>query len=161
MNFCMIYMCFDTVSLNSSVSKPTSFEVVYVLQGHVFWLFSLQNSIQNIHDFSFLNLPLPVVIFGLGSKLLCISTHLSERDFFNSFKALISAMIGRCLCSFPPPPPSLLVAGQFLDLPQLLLAVATKPAQLRGWAPALPFPQKTSITGPKSWCIMHCLCLQI
>lgn len=144
MNFCIIYMCFHIVSLNSpSVSKPASFKVVCAL--YVFWLSSLQNSIQNIHDFSFLNLPLPVVTFGLGSMLLCVS------------------MMGRCLCSFPPPPPSLLVAGQFLvSPPQLLLAVATNlPSCKAEPLPCLSHKKHTSTTGPKSWCIMHSLCLQI
>lgn len=142
MSLCILYMCFYTISLNSpSVSKPTSFKVVCVSQGHVFWLSSLQNSIQNIHDFSFLDLPLPVVIFGLSSTVLCVSMHLCEwvLGFFNGFKASVSAMMGRCLCSFPPPPPSLLLAGQFLVPPSVAVGCSyqTCPAVRLSPCPAL------------------------
>lgn len=71
------YICaFTWFSLNSpSGSKPTSFKIACVWQGCVFWLSSMQSSIQNVCDWS---LPLPLVVFGLGSMLLCISVHLCE-----------------------------------------------------------------------------------
>lgn len=74
------YICaFTQLSLNSpSVSKPTSFKIVCVWQGHVFWLSSMQSSIQNVCDWS---LPLPSVVFGLGSVLFCVSMHLCKGAF--------------------------------------------------------------------------------
>lgn len=75
------YVCaFTWFSLNSpSVSKLTSFKIVCMWQGCAFCLSSMQSSIQNVHDRS---LPLPSVVFGLGSVLLCASMHLSEGFFF-------------------------------------------------------------------------------
>lgn len=143
------YVCaFTWFSLNSpSVSKLTSFKIVCMWQGCAFCLSSMQSSIQNVHDRS---LPLPSVVFGLGSVLLCASMHLSEGFFFflsffkNGLKASVSAMMGRCLCSYPPPPPGLPVAGQLLVPPSAAGGCSYQTCGRAGSAPAPALPTKNS-----------------
>lgn len=146
------YVCaFTWFSLNSpSVSKLTSFKIVCMWQGCAFCLSSMQSSIQNVHDRS---LPLPSVVFGLGSVLLCASMHLSEGVFFFFFP--FSKMVWKPLsvlwwegASVPILhllPVSLLLDSSWFPR-QPPVAVATRPAAVQAQPLPLPFPPKTHIS---------------